>query len=102
MDSITTSFVLYGLLPLTTIGMIYFWKIQQKHNRIVFEFDIYRSELYQTQNAIQYFVIYRKIMKWSNRLSTSQTHQLLRVELFELVKKRKDALGIKKNIKMIN
>ena len=102
MDSITTSFVLYGLLPLTMVGIIYFWKIQKKHNRIVFEFDIYRSELYQTQNAVQYFAIYRKIMKWSNRLSTSQTHQLLRVELFELVKKRKDALGIKKNIKMIN
>ena len=102
MDGVSISFILYGLLPITLIGIIYFWNIQKKHNRILFEFSQYRSELYRTQNTVQYFDVYRKIMMWSSRLSTSQAHQLLRIQLFELVKERKDDLGIKKNIRMIN
>lgn len=102
MNTELTAFILYGLLPITLVGIIYFWNIQKKNNKILFEFSLYRSELYRTQNAVQYFAVYRNVMAWSSRLSTSQAHQLLRIQLFELVKERKDALGIKKNIKMIN
>ena len=102
MDGVSISFILYGLLPLTLVGLIYFWNIQKKHNKILFEFSLYRSELYRTQNAVQYFEVYHKVMVWSSKLSTSEAHQQLRIQLFELVKERKDVLGIKKNIKMIN
>jgi len=102
MDGVSVSFILYGLLPLTLVGLIYFWNIQKKHNRILFEFSQYRSELYYIQTPVQYFDVYRKVMEWSSRLSTSRAHELLRIQLFELVKERKDDLGIKKNIRMIN
>lgn len=101
MDYVAVSFVLYGLLPITLMGLFYFWNIQKRNEKLIFQFDTYRSELYHVKNAVEYFAVYRKIIEWDRRLGMCESHQLLRVQLFELVKQRKDALGIKKNIRII-
>jgi hypothetical protein len=98
-ETLTINFILYGLVPILFIGFIYFWNNQRIQNKIQFEFNNLRSDIYHIRNGVEFFKVYNDVMVWNKKLF-HVSHEPLRRELFQLLNERKIQLNIKSNYKI--